>query len=81
MDSERKLVEEVPPISSAAWREHLTLVDFHLCNSLPPVHRHEPGVILSPAAQIQDQLGFIATKSRQYRLEPLEGEFAGGEEE
>ena len=64
-----------------ALTSSLTLVDFHLRDGLPPVHRHEPGIILSPAAQVQDQLMLVAAKSCQYGLESLKRELARGEEE
>lgn len=83
MDSTRELVKKARQMSPTCslLAGYLTLVDFHLCDGLPPVHRHEPGIILSPAAQIQDQLRLVTAKSCKYRLQSLEGELARGEEE
>lgn len=68
-------------VTSGLLASYLALVDFHLCDGLPSVHRHKPGIILPPAAQIQDQLRLVSAKSCKYRLQSLEGEFARGEEE
>lgn len=62
----RELVEEARLCLCVALTWSLTLVDFHLRDGLPPVHRHEPGIILSPAAQVQDQLVLVAAKSCKY---------------
>ena len=43
--------------------ERPTLIDLHLSDSLPPVHRHEPFIFLSPTAKVDDKFPFVATET------------------
>jgi len=36
-----------------------TLIDFHICNCLPFIHSHKPGIILPPATKVYDEILFI----------------------
>ncbi len=38
-----------------------TFGNLHLGNSLPLVHRHKPGGVFPPAAEINDKLVFVVT--------------------
>lgn len=54
--SERWLLNSLHDEALSEWRKTnpLTLVDLHLCDSLPAVHGHKPRVALSPTAQVKD---------------------------
>lgn len=68
-------------------RDMLTFVHFHIGNSLPLVHGHEPprlGVLvalLAPAAQVYDQLLLVAAQGAEDGVEAGLAELAAGEEE
>ena len=46
-----------------------TFVDFHICDRLPLIHRHEPSIIPSSTTKINDKLLLVSTESCQYRIE------------
>lgn len=47
----------------------VTLSDLKLCHSLPLVHSHEPGVALSPTAQVNHEFGCIVVEGSEHFLE------------
>lgn len=54
-----------------------TLCDLKVRDGLPFVHGDAPAVADSPAAEVYDQLGFIAVDCAQHFLQPFEIEAAG----
>lgn len=65
-----------------AFEYSQTLVDFHICNSLPLVHGNKPCVIsLSSAAQVDDQLVLVSSKRLEYRIKTLLAESTFWEQE
>jgi hypothetical protein len=67
-------------VSNGSMRKRgiLALVDLHICDRLPFIHSYEPGVVLLPAAEINDKLLLFTTQSSQHGIEALLREFPRG---
>lgn len=63
----------------------LTLIDLHVRDGLPLVHRHEPlwtlAIILPAAAQVDDQLARVAAQRREDGVQAWLAEVCIREEE
>jgi hypothetical protein len=59
----------------------LTSGQFHVGKVLPFVHGNEPCISLATATQIDDKFRSVVIQSLEYRLQPIQREFTGGEEE
>lgn len=60
----------------------LTLIDFHIRNSLPLVHGHEPAILSSTTtAQVNDQLVLVSAERFQYRIQSRLAELTSWKEE
>ncbi len=51
-----------------------TLIHLHICNSLPLIHSHKPGVIPLPTTQVDYEFRLVIAKRRQYGSKTVHGE-------
>lgn len=57
-----------------------TLAELHVCDRLPFVHGHEPGMILATATQVDDELLLVLAEGCEHGFQACDREGCAREE-